>query len=99
MSKIKTISFDGQRFNIVSEVIGENSSKSFTGIPAVAAFPDYVQIGCMRITKQAIKEINMFLYAVEDTNIPEVFQLGNYETKDPNTSCLTFEDKLALDKL
>lgn len=48
------------------------------GEPFVEVFDDYVQMGCLRVSRSFVRE----LHRLSENGIR---QLGTYETNDPNT--------------
>lgn len=86
MQKTKTITFDGLRFAIHTVVETPARTLVMTGEPMVAVYGDYVQLGCMRITHEALRALGTYLQNIEGIVADGlVIQSGTYTTRDPNT--------------
>lgn len=87
MQKTKTINWDGLRFVIDTVVETPARTLELHGEPMVAVYDDFIQMGCMRISKSALKELSRYVHGLPDGWVANglVIQPGNYPTNDPNT--------------
>lgn len=87
MQKTKTIEWDGLRFIINTVIETPGRTLELHGQPTVAVYDDFVQLGCMRISKVALAELNRYIDGIPDGFVRDglVIQSGDYSTRDPNT--------------
>lgn len=88
MEKIKLLDYTGGRMTIDTTVRAGKKELKLHGEPTVIVFHDYIQVGCMRMTKEGIRTLYNLSAAMNDIAEEHgvLFQQGDYETKDPNTA-------------
>lgn len=93
MEKIKVLDYVGGRMTIDTTVRTGNKTLELHGEPTVVVFNEYIQVGCMRMTKEGIELLyrlsrDMGHIERDGNTLGITFQQGDYETKDPNTKSL-----------
>lgn len=86
MRKTKTVEFDGVKFTINTVVETEARTLRLEGEPMIAVYDQFIQIGCMRISKVVMAALVEYVDSLPDGTIADglVIQPGTYKTKDPN---------------
>jgi len=79
MQKTKTITFDGLRFIIETVVETPTRTLELHGEPMVAVYEDFIQMGCMRISRDAMKRLGEYMQSVPDGIIADGIRLMRTE--------------------
>lgn len=83
LDKVSLLDFDAKsdKFITRTTVSAAGQEIKIDGQPTVEVYDDFVQLGCVRISKDCIRGLDF----LSRCQTGYVWQQGNYQTDDPNT--------------